>query len=60
VRGGTSVARVASVAHLLVAKRITGRPHDLLDIEGLLALEVGDHNRMTGAPVEGSEREESG
>jgi hypothetical protein len=60
VRVGTSVARVALLAHLLVAKRITGRPHDLLDIEGLLALEAGAHNRMMDAPVEGSEREESG
>ena len=36
---GDSVARVASLEHLLRAKRFNGRPHDLLDIEGLLALE---------------------
>ena len=38
---GNSVVRVASIEHLLRAKRITGRPHDLLDIEGLLALAGG-------------------
>jgi hypothetical protein len=38
VRVGASVARVESLEHLLRAKRITGRPHDLLDIAGLLAL----------------------
>jgi hypothetical protein len=41
VRVGGSVARVVSLEHLLRAKRITGRPHDLLDIAGLLALGVG-------------------
>lgn len=35
---GDGVARVASLEHLLRAKRINGRPHDLLDIAGLLAL----------------------
>ena len=35
--GGTE-ARVISLAHLLHAKRFNGRPHDLLDIEVLLAL----------------------
>lgn len=40
VRVSAGTARVASLEHLLRAKRITGRPHDLLDIEGLLALEV--------------------
>jgi hypothetical protein len=38
---GNSVVRVMSFEHLLRAKRITGRPHDLLDIEGLLALAGG-------------------
>lgn len=37
-RVGDRLARVASLDHLLQAKRITGRPHDLMDIEGLLAL----------------------
>src|SRR5207244_9373670 len=36
VRAGGSVARVTSLDHLLRAKRITARPHDLLDIEALL------------------------
>ena len=38
---GNTVVRVASLEHLLRAKRITGRPHDLLDIEGLLIVEDG-------------------
>jgi hypothetical protein len=33
---GDSVARVASLEHLLHAKRTTGRPHDLEDVAGLL------------------------
>ncbi|HWN45537.1 MAG TPA: hypothetical protein VNW71_25155 [Thermoanaerobaculia bacterium] len=37
---GVSIARVISLEHLLRAKRITARPHDLLDIEALLALKV--------------------
>ena len=41
---GDCIARVASLEHLLRAKRITGRPHDLLDIEGLLALKAGGRN----------------
>jgi hypothetical protein len=40
VRVGASTARVMSLEHLLRAKRIHGRPHDLLDIEGLLALKA--------------------
>ena len=42
---GDSVVRVASLAHVLEAKRITGRPHDLLDIAGLLSLTPGDQSR---------------
>lgn len=38
VRVGASVARVESLEHLLRAKWRTGRPHDLLDIAGLLVL----------------------
>ncbi|HEV7743368.1 MAG TPA: hypothetical protein VGO56_00090 [Pyrinomonadaceae bacterium] len=34
---GGSTARVASLEHLLHAKRTTGRPHDLEDVAGLLA-----------------------
>lgn len=45
--GGGSVARVISLEHLLRAKRINGRPHDLLDIEGLRALEVCNSDRTS-------------
>ena len=38
VRVGDGVARIVSLEHLLQAKRINGRPHDLSDIAGLLAL----------------------
>ena len=34
-----SVVRVMSLDHLLRVKRISARPHDLVDIDGLLALE---------------------
>jgi hypothetical protein len=33
---GDCEARVASLEHLLQAKRTTGRPHDLEDVEGLI------------------------
>ena len=36
---GESEARVASLEHLLQAKRTTGRPHDLEDVEGLLRVQ---------------------
>jgi hypothetical protein len=39
-RVGDQVARVASLEHLLRAKRITGRPHDLEDVYALLALKA--------------------
>ena len=58
VRVGASIARVASLEHLLRAKRFNGRPHDLLDIAGLLALEVPGRNRITDAPVDAGERDE--
>jgi hypothetical protein len=47
---GSSIARVASLDHLLRAKRTMGRPHDLLDIEGLMALNKpgGDHKPRSG------------
>ena len=38
---GGGVARIVSLEHLLRAKQINGRPHDLLDIAALLALETG-------------------
>jgi hypothetical protein len=51
-RVGDCVARVASLEHLLRAKRINGRPHDLLDIEGLLALGVRGRGRGDDAPAD--------
>ena len=39
---GGGIVRVVSLEHLLQAKRINGRPHDLLDIDALLALNAGD------------------
>jgi hypothetical protein len=50
VRVGDGVARVVSLEHLLRAKRITGREHDLLDIKGLLSLEAGGGARA-GTPA---------
>lgn len=38
IRVGKSVARVVSLEHLLRAKRFTGRPLDLMDVDGLLAM----------------------
>jgi hypothetical protein len=40
-RVGDGVARVVSLEHLLRAKQINGRPHDLTDVAGLLALGAG-------------------
>ena len=57
---GNGVApRVASLEHLLRVKRINGRAHDLLDIEGLLALEVGGRGRINSAPVADGSQDES-
>lgn len=53
MRIGESVARVISLDHLLRAKRITGRPHDLMDVEGLLALGGG---LASGEESEGKRR----
>jgi hypothetical protein len=39
IRVGDSVVRVISLEHLLRAKQITGRPLDLMDVEGLLAIQ---------------------
>ena len=44
MRIGNGVARIVSLDHLLRAKRINGRPHDLSDIEGLLALDARGHD----------------
>jgi hypothetical protein len=52
VQVGESIARVVSLAHLLQAKRITGRPHDLQDIEGLLALGASGHKVRTDMTCE--------
>jgi hypothetical protein len=37
---GDQIARVVSLEHLLRAKRITSRPHDLMDVNALLALKA--------------------
>jgi hypothetical protein len=41
--GGVGAPRVACLDHLLRAKRITARPHDLQDIDGLLRVVGGQH-----------------
>ena len=38
VRVGDGMVRVASVEHVIRAKRITGRPHDVEDVAGLLGV----------------------
>jgi hypothetical protein len=43
---GDSEARVVSFEHLVRAKRITGRPHDLEDVAGLLGL-TGNEKTVT-------------
>ena len=45
VRVGDGVVRIVSLAHLLRAKQINGRPHDLSDIAALLALDARGHDR---------------
>ncbi|MBA3754195.1 MAG: hypothetical protein H0X01_08690 [Nitrospira sp.] len=59
MRVGNGIARVASLEHLLRAKRITGRPHDLLDIEELLALEEHGRNRSSDAAIVACKQDES-
>jgi hypothetical protein len=44
VQVNDSVVRVMSLDHLLRVKRVSARPHDLIDIDGLLKLEK---NRST-------------
>jgi hypothetical protein len=48
IRLGQCIARVASLDHVLQAKRITARPEDLADVDALLALASGStHDRDT-------------
>jgi hypothetical protein len=56
VGDGSSVARVISLEHLLRTKRINGRPHDLMDIEGLLALERRGVDRTDEANADSAEQ----
>jgi hypothetical protein len=50
MRVGSSLARVMPLDQLLQDRRISGRPHDLLDIEGLLALE-GHRPNLSSTPT---------
>lgn len=57
---GSSMARVASLEHLLRFKRTNScRPQDLLDIEGLLALEGRGRHSIIAAPLDDAERKET-
>lgn len=58
VRVGGGVARVASLEHLLRAKRIDVRPQDLLDISGLESLRA-DGGRGGDSAAAAGERDES-
>ena len=58
VRVGDGVARVVSLDHLLRAKQISGRPHDLADIAGLLALGGRGRDDTVAAAGDGA-RDES-
>jgi len=55
---GRGVVRVASLEHLLRAKRIEGRPRDLSDIEGLLGLGAGSRSPDRAASGAAGERDE--
>ncbi|HUQ31984.1 MAG TPA: hypothetical protein VM095_07685 [Pyrinomonadaceae bacterium] len=55
VQVGRSFARIVSLEHLLRIKRTNGRPHDLLDIEALLALKTTDAYTDNGASVDSTE-----
>ena len=59
VGDGSVVARISSIEHILRAKRIDGRPLDLLDIEGLLALEGRGQDRFADPHADDGERGES-
>jgi hypothetical protein len=56
---GRGVARVASLEHLLRAKRIDGRPRDLLDISGLLAVKATSRAHRGDATAAAGGRDES-
>lgn len=47
--GNGSIARIISLEHLLLVKRKHGRPHDLLDIEGLLGLEAKSRDSIAAS-----------
>lgn len=55
---GHCLARVTSLNHLLRAKRVSGRPEDLLDIKSLLALEADSCGRTGGAQAEARAQDE--
>jgi hypothetical protein len=59
---GQGVVRVASLEHLLRLKRIDGRPRDLQDINGLLALETSSHGQSgaSTAADDDEQRDETG
>lgn len=54
---GDQVARVASLEHLLRPKWVTGRPHDLMDIDALLALHPGKTHGIDSEGTEDAPRE---
>lgn len=56
---GNGVARVASLEHLVQAKRVNGRPRDMLDIRGLLKLEAGNGGQDSAAPAAADKQNES-
>lgn len=49
VRVCDGLVQVMSLEHLLHERRVNNRPCDLLDIEGLLALEICSNNQRKGA-----------
>jgi hypothetical protein len=60
IRLNNSLVRVASLEHLIKVKQINGRPHDLQDIEGLLATaKPGDSDPFGIVKVGEAERDAS-
>jgi len=57
VQVGDRLVRAASLKHLIRAKRVMGRAHDLQDIEGLLALAKPGQDRDKDVGVQVSEME---